>query len=112
MKTFEFIEYKRVRWDELKERFDLVRALQFPYAEITKCHNCGVNRVISLPSETWTGCSYCYACETINFIIYGDKMGGGFDAVYLYQEKREKREHGEKEIISHNSIQPAGLHPS
>lgn len=88
-----FLESKELKMKEVEETFQLVKRLDIDMIshsiEKDGCVNCGnKSNSYSIKCESWTGATFCVACDSLMFIIFSDRMGGGHnDAVFVYEQK-------------------------
>lgn len=91
MKISNYLDTKRLKYEELKENFFLLRSFRkdMTHADPKVCFNCG-NELNSYmeKSEPWTSVQHCVACNSLNLVIWTDRMGGVYeDTVEVYKEK-------------------------
>jgi hypothetical protein len=83
----EFLKSKEITEDELKANFKLLTSFTIADVKERVCPNCrDTHNNKRLPAGSWTSVMHCWACNSISFIVYGDKMGGGFDTVNIYKD--------------------------
>lgn len=87
----EFVTSKQITIKQLEENFVKFKEYEVGgegvFIKIDKCLNCGdkLNNE-RLASESWTAVQYCWKCDTLNLVIFGDRMGGGYwDTVKCYK---------------------------
>lgn len=89
MKIVEFVDSKQITIEELNKYFKEVRRVDINPPYLKGCYSCGdYNNQQQLPSEPWTGVQYCWKCNSLNMILYGDRMGGALnDIALIFQDK-------------------------
>jgi len=88
MKISEFLTYKQITEDELKQHFTFVKSIDKDLMSHQGCPNCGNEHNCSnLPAAPWRGCIHCWNCDCIMMVYYADRMGGDYtDRVMVYKE--------------------------
>ena len=90
MKVHEYVESKKIKYQEIKDNFEFIRRYEKDGGKNEdECLNCGDKLNFKwMPSEPWTSAQLCYNCDCVNFIIRPDCMGGVCeDTVEIYKGK-------------------------
>ena len=85
-----FVDSKQITLKEVEKTFQLVKRMDIDMIHHKKgCVHCGdTANQYSIPSEAWTGVTYCAACDSLLLTIFGDRMGGNHtDTVFVYEQK-------------------------
>jgi len=86
-----FVDSKAISLKELEENLQELRRFTVDTRALqeVECKNCkDKNNQHRLPSEPWTACVHCVACDCLVLTVHGDPMGGGYwDSIIVFKDK-------------------------
>lgn len=84
-------EPKEITQKWLAQNFETVNSITFHKGwDSDKCILCQHEKLQYKKSESWTNTYYCSNCNTYNFVIRADRMGGNWsETVTAYQSKEQ-----------------------
>jgi hypothetical protein len=78
MKVYDFVEKFTINPErDIRPNFKLTKKIDIDVSKHKGCLNCGdeINNM-RLKSSSWTSVQYCWACNHLIVISYGDDMSG------------------------------------